>query len=422
MCRLKLFLKKTIFYPLYKKGKANLYRILYGNPQKDLFVIGVTWTDWKTTTVNLIQKILNDNLWPSASVSTALIKIWDNVIYNDKKMTSFDPKDLYWYLYEFKRRWIKYVVLEVSSHWLDQYRFHWIDFDMWVLTNISSEHLDYHKTIELYAETKKKLFLNVIRNKKSIKYAVLPKDDDFWRKWLDELTFDKVLDYWIFAPSTVKAENIKLSLDSLEFDIKYLWKVCHIKQNKLLWKHNVYNILAASSVWILLWIDLDKIKKSIESFEWLPWRLEKIERNWVIYFVDFAHTPKALESVLDYLNSIKHNWRLILIFWAPWNRDPFKRPIMWEIADKFADIIILTDDDPASENRYDIIYQVRKWINRLEWDNFYIIPERELAIKFAKQIARSGDIVLITWKWHELVQLTNFGKRKWSDVEEILKN
>lgn len=420
MENIKSILRKTIFYPLYKKGKANFFKIFYWNPQKDLFIIWVTWTDWKTTTVNLIQKILNDNLWPTASISTALIKIWDETLDNTKKMTSFDPKDLYWYLSEFKKNWIKYVVLEVSSHWLDQYRFYWIDFDMAVLTNITAEHLDYHKNIESYAEAKKKLFLNVIRNRKPTKYAVLPKDDDFWRRWLDEFSFDKVLDYWIIAPSTVKAENINLSLDTLEFDIKYLWKSYHILTKTLLWKHNVYNILAASCVWLLLWIDLEKIKRSIESFSWLPWRLQKIEKNWVTYFVDFAHTPKALESVLDYLNSIKKDWRLVLVFWAPWNRDPFKRPIMWQIADRLADIIILTDDDPAKENRYDIIYQVRKWIKRTEWNNFYIIPERKYAIALAKSISKPWDIVLLAWKGHEKVQLTNFGKRKWSDVEEVM--
>ena len=421
MDKVKKFFKKTIFYPIYKKWKANFFRILNWNPQNDLFIIWVTWTDWKTTTVNLIQKILNDNLGPTASISTAVIKIWNQILDNNKKMTSFDPKDLFWYLSEFRSKWIKYVVLEVSSHWIDQYRFYWIDFDMAVLTNISPEHLDYHKTIENYAETKKKLFLNVIKNEKSIKYAVLPKDDEWWRKWSEELSFDKIIDYWIVSHASVKAENLDIKIDKIEFDIKYLWKIKHIIQTKLLWKYNVYNILAATSVGLLLWIDLDKIKKSIESFEGLSWRLEKIEKEGVIYFVDFAHTPKALESVLEYLSSVKENWRLILVFGAPGNRDPFKRPLMGKVADKFADVIILTDDDPATENRYDIIAQVRKWIDRLEWDNFYIIPERKLAIRLAKQIAESWDIVLLAGKWHEKVQLTNFGKRKWSDVEEIKK-
>jgi UDP-N-acetylmuramoyl-L-alanyl-D-glutamate--2,6-diaminopimelate ligase len=116
----------------------------------------------------------------------------------------------------------------------------------------------------------------------------------------------------------------------------------------------------------LLGLTLDKIAKSVEEFEGLPGRLEKIEKDGRIFFIDFAHTPKALESVLEYLSSIKKDGRLILVFGAPGNRDPFKRPIMGQIADKYADIIVLTDDDPSKENRYDIISQIRKGISRKE--------------------------------------------------------
>ncbi len=424
MNKIKEFFKKTALYPIYKKTRAIFFRFFYGNPQKDLFIVWVTWTDGKTTTVNLIQKILNDNLWKTASLSTALIKVWDEIIENPKKMTSFDPKDLFKYLAIFKSEWVKYVVLEVSSHWIDQFRFHWIDFDMAVLTNISEEHLDYHKNIDEYAEVKKRLFLNVLSNDKPEKYWVLPKDDERGRRWAEELSFDKFLDYGIVSFASVKWENIVEDISKTEFDVVYLWKSYHITSNFLLGKHNVYNILAAISVGLLLGIPLEKIVKSVESFEWLPGRLEKIEKDWKVFFVDFAHTPRALESVLNYLSQVKEKkwWRLIVLFWAPGERDPYKRPLMWQIVDKFADIIVLTDDDPASENRYDIIRDIMKWINRKEWEDFYIIPERKLAVKFVKEISESWDIILLAWKGHENVQLTNFWKRKYSDKEELLKD
>lgn len=403
-------------YDIYKKLKATFYSNLYWNPQKDFFIIWITWTDWKTTTVNLLQHVLN-NFEPSASISTALIKIKDKEIENDKKMTSLDPSLLYKYLSIFKNEWIKYVVLEVSSHWLVQHRFHWIEFNMWILTNITPEHLDYHKTFENYVNAKKKLFINVMTNSKKPKYAVLPRDDETWRKWLSELSFDRVIDF-SYNQWSIKADNVILWLDFTEFDIIYLWQKYHLKTN-LIWKHNVYNILAVFSACILLWFEPQKIINAIMSFNWVPWRMQSLILDWVTYFIDFAHTPKALEFVLQYLSQLK-KWRLIVLFWAPWERDKYKRPKMWEIVNNYADIIILTDDDPAGENRYDIIYQVRQWINRQIWDNFYIIPERKLAVAFAKKISKPWDIVLLAWKWHEKIQLTNFWKRSYSDYEEVI--
>ncbi len=256
-------------------------------------------------------------------------------------------------------------------------------------------------------------------NSKPVKYASLPKDDEWWRKWMDELSFDKMIDWWIVSFATLRGENIIESLDWLEFDIKYLWKYYHFKTKNLLGKYNVYNILAAASVGVLLGLDLNKIAKSVEDFEWLPGRLQKIVKNWKIWFVDFAHTPQALEAVLSFLQKVKWNRKIITVFWAPGNRDKFKRPQMWKVVDNFSDIIILTDDDPDTEPRYDIIADVCRWITRQEWDRFYIIPERKLAIKLADEISNEGDIILVAWKWHETVQLTNFWKIKWSDVEFI---
>jgi UDP-N-acetylmuramyl tripeptide synthase len=236
---------------------------------------------------------------------------------------------------------------------------------------------------------------------------------------MEEMYFDKMLDYWIISFATVRWENIKESIEWLSFDVKYLGKYRHF-ESSLRWMFNVYNILAATSVGILLWISLDKISNSVKDFRWLPWRLQLINKNWKIWFVDFAHTPKALESVLKYLNNIKSsNWKLITIFWAPWERDPFKRPQMWKIASQYSDVVVLTDDDPAGENRYDIASQVARWVTKKLWEDFFIILDRGEAIKFANEISQPWDIILVAGKWHETVQLTNFWPRKWSDVEFI---
>jgi len=417
---MKEILRRTIFYKLYKKAKALFANTFYGNPSKNLFVVWITWTDGKTTTVNLIHKIFNDNLGKTWLVSTVNIKAWEEEIFNKTKMTSLDPMQLQKIIFEIKSKWCKYLILEVSSHWIDQQRFFWIDFDMWVLTNITREHLDYHKNFEDYANTKKLLFKSITTNNKPQKYWVFPKDDAYGRKWVDEFVLDKEMDFGINITSSIKAENIQERVDGLSFDMKYLWTPYKIHSH-LVWRFNVYNILTAISAWVLVGVPMPKILKSLENFSWLSWRMENVSFNWVNYYIDFAHTPNWLESALKALNAMKWNWKLILVFGAPGERDPYKRPVMGEIADNLADVVIVTDDDPAGENRYDIIKQILKWISRQEWDRFFVLPEREFALKMAVSLAKPGDVVLLAGKWHEKVQLTNAGKRAWNDKEVLLK-
>ncbi len=382
----------------------------------------MTGTNGKTTTVNLLHKILNENVAKTMMISTANIRIWNKEIFNDKKMTSLDVYQLQEMLAIAKDSGCKIAVLEVSSHSMEQDRFAWVEFDFAVLTNITHDHLDYHNTMEEYAKSKQKLFTNVLSSSKNSKYASFPYDDKYGRKRFEEMNFDQKISYGIITPSMLRAENIKESIDSTEFDLTYLWKSHHII-SMLPWKFNVYNILSALSVIVQMWLDIDKAITSIQSFPWVDGRMEHIQKDGVHYFIDFAHTPDALEKTLDYLTHIKNTWRLILVFWAPWNRDKLKRPIMWEVAEKYADIIIATDDDPDTEDRMEILAQLTKNIKKKsEWENFFIIPDREEAIKKAVSMAQKWDILMFAGKWHEKVQLTNKWKRKRNDKEEVLKN
>lgn len=395
---------------------------MYSAPSKNFFVIGVTGTNGKTTTVNLIHKILNDHVAKTVMVSTANIKIGNKDLVNTKKMTSLDIFDLQSTLATAKDSWCKIAVLEASSHGLNQYRFEWIAFDFAVLTNITHDHLDFHGTFERYAKAKEKLFKYVLENKKQNKYAAFPADDKIGRKRFEEMPFDKKLNYSIIASSSLKAENIQTSLSGTTFSFNYLGKTYDIK-TKLVGEFNVYNILSALSVVLQIGVNIDQVIESIESFETVTGRMEGIEHNWAHYFVDFAHTPDALEQTLKYLSKIKWNGRLITLFWAPGCRDITKRPIMGEIADQYSDILIATDDDPDTENRLNILEQLTSTIkNKTQWKNLFTIPERTLAIKFACEIAQAGDVIMLAGKGHETVQLTNFWKRKWSDKEEVKKN
>jgi len=343
-------------------------------------------------------------------------------------MTSLDIYDLQSTLAIAKDSGCKVAVLEVSSHGMDQARFEGTEFDCWVLTNITHDHLDYHGTMERYIDAKKRLFTYVLKNNKANKYAVLPADDAVGRKWFEELAFDKKVNFSITGSSMLKAEKITFLKDGTELIFSYLGKSYTLKTH-LVGKFNVLNILAAIGVATNIGISIEKAIASVEGFEGVEGRMEKIEKNGISYFIDFAHSPDALEKTLDYLNSIKWTWRLIVTFWAPGVRDKTKRPEMWKIVDQYADIAIATDDDPDTENRLEILQQLTQDMkNKTEWrvheggKNLFILPERSLAIKFATEIAKPGDILMFAGKGHEAVQLTNFGKRTWSDKEEVLKN
>ena len=169
-------------------------------------------------------------------------------------MTSLDPSHLQALLAMAKQAGCKYAVLEVASHGIAQNRFEGVEFDMAVLTNITSEHLDYHKTFDNYANTKKRLFQSVLKNKKRVKYAVFPKDDEKGRQWEDEMNFDKFLSYSLAASSSLKGENIRLSADGTSFDVSYLGNNYTVNM-PLRGRYNVYNALAAFSVGMLLGID-----------------------------------------------------------------------------------------------------------------------------------------------------------------------
>lgn len=420
--KLYFLLKDSVLYQLWKKLNGQIANTLYGYPSRNFFIIGVTGTNGKTTTVNLIHKILNDHVAKTVMISTANIKIGNQDLANNKKMTSLDVYDLQSILATAKDSWCKIAVLEASSHGLNQYRFEGVEFDFAVLTNITHDHLDFHGTMERYIKAKEKLFRYVLENKKQNKYAAFNADDKVGRKRYEDMPFDKKLNYSIIASSNLKAENIVISPTGSSFSFIYLGKIYNI-QTKLLGEFNVYNILAALSVVLQIGVPIEQAIQSINIFEPITGRMEPILWKWAHFFVDFAHTPDALEKTLDYLSKIKWTGRLITLFGAPGCRDKTKRPIMGEIADTYSDILIATDDDPDTENRLEILEQLTMNVkNKQQGKNLFIIPERTLAIKFACELAKPGDVLMFAGKGHETVQLTNFGKRKWSDKEEIRKN
>jgi UDP-N-acetylmuramyl-tripeptide synthetase len=342
-------------------------------------------------------------------------------------MTSPDPFLLQKLLKQAKQEWCEIAIIETSSHAITMHRIWWINYDMAVLTNISQDHLDLHKTMTNYVNTKRRLFKSLIafdRKPWIKKTAIINVDSDYADLFMDE-TYDNLFAYWFWTESKLRATDIKHNIDYTTFNVRIPWNTLNIK-TKFRWNFNVYNILAA--IWVLLSFSIkpEKIEQAISEITAVPWRMEEVENShWLNIFVDYAHTPDALTQVLDTLREFEWRWKIYTVFWATGDRDRTKRPAMWQIVSEKSDVVILTEDDNYSESVSQIIKDILPWINRKEWDTFWIIPDRENAVRYALLTAEKWDIVLVAGKWDEHAIITNDWPKKWHDktvIEQIFKD
>jgi len=412
-----------IFYHYLRAIIANIY---YGNPSKDMVIIWVTGTNWKTTTTNIVAKWLKEAWHKIFMFSTINYIIADKEYVNNFKMTSPDPFILQKLLKEAKKAWCTHAVIETSSHALLFNRVWGLDYDIAILTNISQDHLDLHHTMKNYVNTKLLLFKSLISFKRKPwikKTAIINNDTKYKDLFLDE-TYDNMFTYGIDIKSNIRAENIKNDINWTSFSVKIPWEILKI-ETKLRWSFNIDNILAAIWVFMSLSIKPRIIEKAIKWIDFIPWRMEEIENDlWFKIFVDYAHTPDALENLLNTVKDIEWKNNIIIVFWSTWDRDKTKRPIMWKIISTMADKIIVTQDDDYSEKTEDIIMDMLPWIKRKEWDNFWIITKRREAIRLWLLSAEKNDILLVVWKWDEHIMVTNDWPIVWNDkvvIKEILK-
>lgn len=377
------------------------------NPSQYMTVIWVTWTNGKTTTCSLLHFMLQ-RLWvKTVYVWTTWVLIWDEEMTGIRKMTSYDPIALQHILAKAYDAWCTHAVLEVSSHGLDQNRFSGITFAVWILTNITNEHLDYHKTMHNYAMAKRKLFLLVQQWKKEPRAAILPSDDQRWKKRWDRMQFWMKLMYGVRQSWWLTMTNLLPKKSWTEVEIMYLQKK-YTADIPIVGEFNMKNLLAALWWCISLWYSMEEILPLMKSYKQVAWRQEHYVYHDVDWYIDYAHTAHGLEVMVTYLKSIAWSWKVIALFGAPGQRDKDKRPDMWWVVDAFADVVIVTDDDPAKENRWDILRDVAAWVKRDEWETFMVIPNREYAIRMAAKIAKPWDVVLLAWIWHQDVLDTNF--------------
>lgn len=373
----------------------------YYDKIKDITLIGVTGTNGKTTTSYVIYDILNKMDVKCAYIGT--IGFYKNGIIKELNNTTPDIEELYEYLYECANDDIKYVVMEVSSHALDQDRVYGLKYDACIFTNLTEDHLDYHKNMEEYKKAKLLLF-NKLRNKR---IAIVNSDDQNYKDFMLSNNYNvKVGRFGDF-----KIKDIKLNDDSL--DLKFSFKNDYFKHLNMVGKYNAYNYLEAVAALVYLNFDINEILK-IDVFT-PPGRMYIVKYKDNTIFIDYAHTPDAMEKVLKSVNEFKKN-RIITIFGCGGDRDRFKRSIMGDIASSYSDKVIITNDNPRNEDDDSIIFDI---VGGIKKDNFEIVKNRRDAIIKGISYLGKNDILLILGKGHEDYQIIGNIRNHFSDLEVV---
>ena len=392
-----------------RKALSSLSCCFYNNPSQKINVVGVTGTNGKTTTTFLTKSIIEKAGYEAGLIGTINYQIGEKMI--TAQETTPESVELQRLIAEMVEAKIKFAVMEVSSHSAIQHRIENIDFKTAVFTNITAEHLDYHKTISNYMNAKLELFKNLRKDS----FAVLNADDEFSEYFADR-TNAKILWYGIKNDADIKAEICRESTSDIMIKLKYSGKEIDMKI-PFVGVHNVYNVLAAVASAISLGFELDVIKSGIETAPTVPGRLESVPCNRGFeVVVDYAHTPHALETVLQALRNLVKG-RILLVFGCGGDRDKEKRPLMGRIAGEKSDIFWLTNDNPRSEDPLNIIDGIKAGIK--PGRSFHTQINRHKAIADALSEATDGDLVLVAGKGHEKYQIIKDTITPFDDREVI---
>ena len=398
----------------YRKGRVKLLTASYGNPAKGLRVIAVTGTNGKTTTVSYLNEILKEAGYKTAMFSTAQIEIDGEKHVNDLNRTVALTKDLMNFYRKAKRAKADFVLIEATSHALDQRKLSTTPVEMAIMTNLTQDHLDYHKTMEGYAAAKAKLF------KMQPKYIVLNRDDP-WFEYFDVFPagYQKIT-YGKSEQAEARIDHVKLYRKGTELDMVIDHQTKLSLATALPGEYNAYNLAAAVSAAYLLNVGLKDITEGAANLEGIPGRFDRVDMGQPYdIVVDYAHTPDGYEKLLTAAREITKN-RVILVFGSCGDRDKAKRPIMGEIAANMADRIFLTDEESYSEDPQIIRDQIYEGIERAHGTaKTTEVPDRLEAIKKALSIATKGDTVLITGMGHEMYRIVNGKRIPWNDAEAV---
>ncbi len=383
----------------------------YDHPSKKLKAVGITGTNGKTTITYLLEAIIKASGSDAGIIGTINYRLKGKVL--PATNTTPGALMLQGMLSEMVKMKIGYAVMEVSSHSLDQGRVDNVLFDVAIFTNLTSDHLDYHKTTENYFKAKKKIFDHL----KASGAAVLNMDDKKIASMQKSIR-GHVITYGIGRRADVMAKEIDLSMRGSRFTAVTPigeMKIC----TKLIGAHNISNILAALCAAIALKLPKSAIVKGIEALNRVPGRLEDVEAGEKFkVLVDFAHTEDALLNVLRLLREVAGN-RILTVFGCGGDRDKTKRPKMGRVACEYSDCVIITSDNPRHEDPVSIIREIENGVKG-KFVNYDIIPERRDAIFKALRMALPGDIVLLAGKGHENYQIVKDSTIPFDDRKEAL--
>ena len=408
-----------------RQALAHLAAAHYGHPARKLTMIGITGTDGKTTTSNLLYQILLAADIRVGMISTVNAVIGAETLDTGFHVTTPDALEVQHYLAKMVDAGLTHVILETTSHGLSQFRVEACEFDIGVITNITHEHLDYHGTYENYRDAKARLFAGLTdthsKAQGNIWLAVLNRDDASY-DFLKTITSVHQVSYGLAPEADVRAEAVKFSLSGIEFEAYYKGAAFNLR-SALVGRFNVSNCLAAFTAAVAgLGIPPTVATQGIANLTSVPGRMEHIDlgQNFSA-IVDFAHTPNALKSALTAARQMTAG-RLIVVFGSAGLRDRQKRRMMAEIASELAEVAILTAEDPRTESLDDILEDMAQGAiarGGIEHKTFWRVPDRGEAIRLAVQIASPGDLVIACGKGHEQTMCFGETEYPWDDRQAV---
>jgi len=387
---------------------AEMAAAYYGNPADEMVMVGITGTNGKTSTSYMLKSIAERMGKKVGLIGTIRNMIGDIII--DTERTTPESVDLQRILRQMKDEKVDVVIMEVSSHSLDQKRVHGITYDVGCFTNLTQDHLDYHKTFENYFAAKKLMFAQCEK-------AVINLDDSYAADMVAGVDIP-VLTVGVREQADVTASEIDITTRGVQFDFNYR-NVTSRFNVPIPGLFSVFNAMSAAGIALSLGWTLDSIKYGLEHMVSVSGRLEPLPtgKNEFTVLLDYAHTPDALENLLKTVRGFATG-RVVTLFGCGGDRDHAKRPIMGEIAGRFSDFAIVTSDNPRSEDPMEIIASVEDGVKKSGCE-YVVIENRREAIEYALKNANKNDVIILAGKGHENYQEINGGKQPFDEKEIV---